>query len=214
MLDQPSDGLVQIHPNGPGTYTADHVALVEIKNRREWPYPQHYMLWKLIRNAYKLDVVGIYFSRRIPSTTFSHVFKRVGAIGIETYKQFAPPDTESALTSVKHKCGLGYHDLYFKDEVPAQLQRRIDDDLPSMVLQAHNRMRAVRSVVEPYLETLADACITSHERQKAYAALDNDLKAFDAASATIRPVLKIPKRMSTGVRAVENYDVRMPGLAG
>jgi hypothetical protein len=60
---------------------------------------------KLIRNAYKFDMVGIYFSRRIPKTTFWYTFKTIGAVAVETFNQFAPPDTEVALAPIRHKDG-------------------------------------------------------------------------------------------------------------
>jgi hypothetical protein len=44
-------------------------------------------------------------------SVFWLAFKRVGAIGIETFNQFAPPEIEVDVAAARHKHGLGYHDL-------------------------------------------------------------------------------------------------------
>jgi hypothetical protein len=75
-LTQQSDGIVLATIPLHGRPASHAVALVEIKNRREWVYPQDYRLWKLIRNAYKLDIVGMFFARRIAETTFGYTLKK------------------------------------------------------------------------------------------------------------------------------------------
>jgi hypothetical protein len=178
VLDQPSDGLVAIRNPVAGSIH-DNVALVEVKNRREWHYPENYMLWKLVRNAYLCDVVGIYFARRIPRTTFWYTFKRVGALGIETFNQFAPPNTEAELGDVKHRDGMGYHDLYFGDDVPTYLQRQIDQ-LPERIAAARSRMNSVRPIVSEYLEDLANKALPVAERTAIFNELQERLTEFDA----------------------------------
>lgn len=179
-LTQPSDGLVIACQPVQGYKTTDLLALVEVKNRRDWPYPENYMPWKLARNAYEFDVVGIYFSRRIPKTTFWYVFKSVGAVGIETFNQFAPPDSEAALSPVRHKFGLGFHDLYFREDVPTYLQRQVDN-LPDRITAARDRMNEVRYIVEEYLDDLADKQVTDPRRRELFDELHGRLKEHDRA---------------------------------
>lgn len=180
VLTQPSDGLVTIKKPGAGRDFNDNVGLVEVKNRREWQYPENYMLWKLIRNAYLCDIVGIYFARRIPKTTFWFTFKRLGAVGVETFNQFAPAASETELSDVKHRDGMGYHDLYFKNEVPPYLQRQIDQ-LPDRIMAARTRMNAVKPIVFKYLADLADDDKkTKLDRKEIFNELQERLTEFDA----------------------------------
>lgn len=177
-LTQPSDGLIAIRDPVQGYKVADHLALVEVKNRRDWPYPENYMPWKLVRNAYKFDMVGVYFSRRIPRITFWAAFKAIGAVAVETFNQFAPPDVETTLAGVRHKDGLGYHDLYFSEVVPPYLQRQVDK-LPERILSARDRMKAVGHIVEPYLDRLADKKCIAPERPRLMKTLRSELEQFD-----------------------------------
>jgi hypothetical protein len=178
VLDQPSDGLVVIRNPVPGQNIHENVALVEVKNRREWHYPENYMLWKLVRNAYLCDIVGVYLARRIPKTTFWYTFKRAGAIGVETFNQFAPAASEPELGDVKHRDGMGYHDLYFKDTVPPYLQRQIDQ-LPERITAARARMQAVRPIVSEYLADLADKALAQADRTAIFNELQERLTEFD-----------------------------------
>ncbi len=178
VLEQQSDGLVLASIPLQGRSAADAVSLIEVKNRREWIYPQDHRLWKLIRNAYRLDVVGFLFARRIAGTTFGYTLKKVGALGIETFAQFAPPELERELTPVREKGGLGFHDLTFSTEVPAYLQRRVDALAPR-ILVARQRMRAVRQFVKPYLDDLADPSVRGARRNELFDEMSLEIKEFD-----------------------------------
>jgi hypothetical protein len=182
-LDQPSDGLVAIRIAFPGREMTDHIALAEVKNQRGWTTPYDHMPWKLIRNAYQYNVVGIYFSRRIMRSVFWLAFKRVGAIGIETFNQFAPPDIEADIAAARHKYGLGYHDLYFKTDVPSHLQKQVNA-LPERLMKARDRMNSVRTIVEPYLDALAVPSKDDATRKLLLAALTADLNAHDSEDDT------------------------------
>jgi hypothetical protein len=177
-LQYDADGLVLAAIPLMGRSSADAVCVVEIKNRREWIYPEDFRLWKLILNAYFLDVVGIFFARRIKGTTFGYTLKKVGALGVETFAQFAPPVSEPDLAPVKEKKGLGYHDLYFSENVPPHLQRRVDS-LGGSILRARDRMNAVREIVQPHLEALSDEKVIGRHRSAQFAELSSKLRAYD-----------------------------------
>jgi hypothetical protein len=176
-LTQQSDGLVLLADPLHGRPATDGVALVEIKNRREWVYPEDYRLWKLIRNAYTLDVVGLFFARRIYGTTFGYTLKKVGAIGIETFAQFAPADSKTDLESVRAKSGLGFHDIYFREDIPPYLQHRVDT-LGPLILRARDRMNQVGEIVRPYLDDLANT-VKEQECRDVFERLQEELRDLD-----------------------------------
>jgi hypothetical protein len=153
-------------------------AVVEVKNRREWIYHDNVHLWELVRAAYAIDVVGIFAARRIATSAFKYAFKRVGALGIETFYQFAPPDTAAALGGVRDKFGLGFHDLMFTTTVPASVQKQVDA-LSSRIYRARNRMLEVRDIVDPYLALLGDVNANPAARKGAYRQLDAELRSHD-----------------------------------
>ncbi len=177
-LNEQSDGLVLATMPLSGRPSSDAVAVVEIKNKREWYYAQHVDIWKLIRNAYLLDVVGIFFARRIARPTFGYTFKNVGALGVEMFAQFAPATLATELAPIRHKNGLGFHDITLHENPPASLQKRVDALAPR-ILVARDRMQKIRPLVEPFLDDLANPSVRDRRRDQIFDEMLEGIREHD-----------------------------------
>lgn len=180
-----ADGIIYF-PSLPPLRSA---LLVEVKNWREWIYFDSWELWKHIKNAYAIDAVPVFFARRIYGHTFDYVFKRVGALGIETRTQFAPPSMAQVLADVARPDGLDYFDLRFTDQPGPRFTRRVLG-LANHVEAARARLDVARPVVEPFLHDLSDERIRGLARTKLYWQLQAALNAANIAPISLEP--KIP----------------------
>lgn len=85
---------------------------IEVKNIREWIYPESQELWQTIRAATELNCIPVLVTRRIHLTTASFC-KSVGMAVFETQRQYFAPELrdDPRLLNV-------YQDLYFRDILP------------------------------------------------------------------------------------------------
>ncbi len=82
----------------------------EIKNYREWLYPDSSEIWQTISKCCELDLVPVLITRKLPYVSFL-LFKKAGMIGYQTHFQYFHPVVEPELARVKSVDGLGYKDI-------------------------------------------------------------------------------------------------------
>lgn len=109
-------------------YRDGSVAL-EAKNLREWITPQSIETLALIGKALRHDALPVLICRKV-TYDMCFFFKQVGGLAFQTHTQLFPADAEPRLRGVKHKDGLGFHDIRFGDEPSPALQRFISVTLP------------------------------------------------------------------------------------
>jgi hypothetical protein len=105
---------------------------VEIKNVREWLYPDRPEVRELINKATVLDVVPVLIARRIPYVTFK-LLTTCGAIVHQTYNQLFPATDAALADKARHKDLLGYHDIRVGNQPDARLTRFVTQHLPQLV---------------------------------------------------------------------------------
>ena len=105
---------------------------IEIKNAREWMYPDRDEVRQLIKKCVDLDIVPVLIARRIPFVTFK-LLTACGAIVHQTYNQLFPA-TDSALAArASNKLMFGYHDVRLGNDPDARLKRFVIDHLPGLI---------------------------------------------------------------------------------
>lgn len=119
-----------------------HRIVAEVKNIREWIYPDSEHLWALLGAAAQLGALPLLIARRIAEPTFLF-FRDIGAFGHPTYHMFIDHQA-SALphwSDFERACALlGYKDVkaidpthptraarrLFRSQLPSQLPRMAD----------------------------------------------------------------------------------------
>jgi hypothetical protein len=112
--------------------TAGVFAGVEIKNVREWMYPDRQEVRDLLRKCTSLDIVPVLISRRIPYVTFK-LMNTCGVIVHQTYNQLFPSADVDLANKAKDKNLLGYHDIRVGNEPDARLQKFSALHLPDLI---------------------------------------------------------------------------------
>lgn len=85
---------------------------IEVKNRRDWIYPDKDLLWRAIGKCVSIKALPVFICREIPYVSFIF-FKWAGILGYPTHNQYFHPDKEQDLQFAKSVDGLGFHDIYF-----------------------------------------------------------------------------------------------------
>jgi hypothetical protein len=91
---------------------------IEVKNIREWIYPDSVEIWKTLKACLDLHCVPIIINRPFHSTSFSF-FRAIGVLGFETQKQYFEYSLreDPLFQAVKDE-------LYFRDMFPWMVTRR------------------------------------------------------------------------------------------
>lgn len=141
--DQRLDFLVMSQTAGPGG--------IEVKNVREWFYPQRDEIRDLLAKALAIDCVPILIARRIHFTTFK-VLKPCGVILHQTYNQrWAEADRDLA-ERARDKLLLGYHDIRVGNAPDDRLLRFIGTNLPKVMPEARQRFEDHKDLIEAYAD--------------------------------------------------------------
>lgn len=111
---------------------------VEVKNLREWLYPDRKEIRELLAKAIAIDAVPVLIGRRMPYVTF-RLLNPCGVIVHQTYNQrFAQADAELA-DKARHKDKLGYHDIRLGNLPDTRLTKFVQHNLPSVLAAARQR---------------------------------------------------------------------------
>ena len=116
----------------------DYVALtkhgplaIEVKNVREWLYPDRDEIRDLLRKACSLDAVPVLIGRRIPFVT-RKLLTSCGALVHETYNQLFPAADVALAANVRDKAKIGFHDVRTGNEPDGRLLRFVGTNMPDL----------------------------------------------------------------------------------
>lgn len=122
---------------------------LELKNVREWYYPDRVEIRDLLLKCCSLDVVPVLIARRIHFSTFS-ILSRCGVITHETFNQLYPNSAKDLAEKVKDKNLLGYHDVRVRNIPDARLTRFIEVNLPEVLPKARPYFDAFKDLLSAY----------------------------------------------------------------
>ena len=106
---------------------------IEVKNVREWIYPNRPEIRDLLFKCCTIDAVPVLIARRIPYVTFS-VLSRCGCVVHQTYNQRYPNADTALAMRARHKDLLGYHDIRVGNDPDSRLLTFIIQNLPTRAL--------------------------------------------------------------------------------
>ena len=123
---------------------------IECKNTREWVYPGHEVVKKLLGQAVALDCVPVLICRR-HAFQASNVLKRCGVVLFETYNQLLPESAQELADKAKHKDLLGYHDIRVGNKPSDRLLKFIGTHLPQVLPKARTLFNNKKELVQRYV---------------------------------------------------------------
>jgi hypothetical protein len=124
--------------------------VIEDKNLREWLTPSSEEVWALIGKTLRIPgAVPVLVCRRMHYVGYG-VFKGIGLLCWQVYRQYFDPAVENQLGPMRHKDGLGFSDLTTNLEPPVALIRFFEKTLPAHGDLFKTRFEAVRPVLEKY----------------------------------------------------------------
>lgn len=121
---------------------------VEIKNVREWLYPDRDEVTELLRKCTDLDAIPILIARRVPYVTF-RLLNTCGVIIHQTYNQLFPETDADLAAQAAHKDLLGYHDVRVGNAPDKRMTKFVGENLPPL-------LESMRPVFDEYKDLLAD----------------------------------------------------------
>lgn len=129
--------------------TAGLVA-VEVKNLREWLYPDRPEVKEILAKALSVDAVPVLIARRVPYVTFK-LLNPCGVIIHQTYNQrFADADHDLA-EKAKRKDLLGYHDIRTGNQPDDRMLKFIGHNLPGLLTETRARFDENRDLLDAFI---------------------------------------------------------------
>ena len=130
-------------------HTSAGWAGIEVKNIREWFYPDRQEIRDLLMKAIALNCVPVLIARRYSFVAFK-VLSMCGVIFHQTFNQlYAEADSEIALKA-RHKDSLGYHDIRIGNSPDSRLTKFVHTNLPLVLPAARERFDKFKSLLEPF----------------------------------------------------------------
>ena len=134
---------------------------VEVKNVRQWLYPDRHNVRDLLQKCCAIDAVPVIIARRIPYVTFTEVFEPCGVLVHETYNQRYPISHEELANKAKDKKLLGYHDIRLGNEPDVRLNHFLHKTLPSLLQAGREKFDKHKDL----LRSFGDRSLTYREFQ-------------------------------------------------
>jgi hypothetical protein len=122
---------------------------IEVKNIREWLYPDRQEIRDLVRKAVAFDAVAVLIARRVPYVTFV-VLNRCGIIIHQTYNQRFPEASRALGEKAAHKRLLGFHDIRFGNQPDARLNKFLHVNLPDVLSRAREDFDQYKDLLSDY----------------------------------------------------------------
>ena len=119
---------------------------VEIKNKREWLYPDSEEIKELLHKATALDCVPVLIARRVPYVTF-RLLKPCGVILHQTYNQRLPEADRELADRARRKDLLGYHDIRTGNAPDQRMLRFIHANLAEILPAARGRFGRYKDIL-------------------------------------------------------------------
>lgn len=126
---------------------------IEIKNTREWIYPDKDIVTQLLRKCVQIDVVPVLVARRIHYTTFS-ILNACGGIIHQFYNQLYPSADARLAEEVRSKSKLGYFDVRTGNEPDARLLRFFQSSLASVAEESRQKFDEHKILIGEYVSGL------------------------------------------------------------
>jgi hypothetical protein len=123
---------------------------IEIKNTREWIYPEKNLVTELLRKCLQIDVVPVLVARRIHYTTFS-VLNACGAIVHQFYNQLYPNTEAELATQVRDKNKLGYSDVRVGNEPDARMLRFFGNSIELVAEESREKFDERKELIDQYV---------------------------------------------------------------
>lgn len=135
---------ILIHPQAGGMG-------IEIKNTREWVYPDKDIVKELLRKCVEIDAVPILIARRIHYSTFT-VLNACGGIVHQNYNQLYPLADADLAARVREKSKLGYFDVRVGNEPDARLLKFFEKSLDQIADAMRNKFDENKGVIRGYVD--------------------------------------------------------------
>jgi len=125
------------------------LAGIEVKNVREWLYPNRPEIKDMLLKCCYLDAVPVLIARRIPFVTHK-LLHLCGAITHETYYQRFPAADHELAAKARDRNLLGYHDIRLGNDPDARLNRFIHRNLPAVLPRMRERFEQYKDLLYAY----------------------------------------------------------------
>lgn len=122
---------------------------IEVKNVREWMYPNRREVVDLLRKCCSIRAVPVLIARRIAYSTFS-ILHTCGVLVHETFNQLYPFSDADLASLVREKTLLGYHDVRVGNLPDARLSTFIHRHLPTLLPNARERFAKYFDLLSDY----------------------------------------------------------------
>ena len=122
---------------------------VEVKNKREWMYPNNKDIRELLAKALTVDAVPVLIARRVPFVTF-RLLSPCGLIVHQTYNQLYPSSEHELAARLREKTMLGYHDIRLGNDPDSRLKKFIVTNLPQILPGARSRFEEYRDLLNSF----------------------------------------------------------------
>ncbi len=129
--------------------TSAGFAGIEVKNIREWIYPNREEVKELLLKCCAVDAVPILIARRIHYSAFM-LLHSCGVIMHQTYNQRLPDSAHALAERAKHKDLLGYHDIRLGNQPDARLLKFIHQNLPKVLDKARVKFNQFKDLLQPF----------------------------------------------------------------
>jgi hypothetical protein len=124
---------------------------IEVKNIREWIYPDRSLIKELLVKCEQADAVPVMIARRISYSTFS-LLTECGLVVHQFYNQMYPYADQSLAEEVRQKLSLGYFDVRVGNLPDARLLRFFQQSLPSVAQKARQKFDLHHQTIASYAE--------------------------------------------------------------
>jgi len=125
---------------------------IEVKNIREWIYPDRSIIKDLLAKCVQIDAVPIIVARRISYSTYS-LLTDCGIIVHQFYNQLYPTADRDLADLVRDKMALGYFDVRVGNDPDDRMQRFFGQNLPMIAGKARQRFDEHRETISAYANT-------------------------------------------------------------
>jgi hypothetical protein len=145
--------------------------IVEDKNLREWLHPSAEEVWGVIGKALRIPhAIPVLICRRMHYVAFP-VFRRLGMLGWQVYKQFFSPDhvTDAQLEPYRNKDLLGFADITIDLTPPEPLVHFFSSTVPVNIDEFAERFESNRALLTEFaIKNRMDYSISTPERNRLY----------------------------------------------
>jgi hypothetical protein len=141
----------------PGDMRFDFLALhpsagpagIEVKNVREWFYPERREIRDLIFKCCSLNAVPVLVARRIAYSTFS-VLNPCGLVIHQTFNQRYPASDADLAALARDRTLLGFHDILLGNDPDRRLTKFINVNLPKVLPAAREAFTKHHDLLSAY----------------------------------------------------------------